>query len=324
VETALHGDDAHTAAFVLAPDARHIYTARCDPTHPWDIWDVAADATRAPRQLTQLNADLLASRALSQPERFEYASFDGRRVEGWLYRPTQAPASGAPLALKIHGGPHGAYGQTFFQTVQALVGRGYAVLYVNPRGSTGYGERFAQACDHDWGGGDYRDIMAGVDATLARGRLDAARMSVFGGSYGGYMTNWIIGHTDRFRAAVTINSVTSLMTSFGTGDIDSVWAEGDYGWPWERADFYRERSPLTYASLMTTPLRIIAAENDYRCPISQSEELYTWLRTFDRAPVDFVRMPGASHGVHASPRQHVQALRLEHEWLLRYCPPVED
>ncbi|MFI5277805.1 MAG: alpha/beta hydrolase family protein, partial [Ktedonobacterales bacterium] len=230
----------------------------------------------------------------------------------------------APLALKIHGGPHGAYGQTFFQTVQALVGRGYAVLYVNPRGSTGYGERFAQACDHDWGGGDYRDIMAGVDATLARGRLDAARMVVFGGSYGGYMTNWIIGHTDRFRAAVTINSVTSLMTSFGTGDIDSVWAEGDYGWPWERADFYRERSPLTYASLMTTPLRIIAAENDYRCPIAQSEELYTWLHTFDRAPVDFVRMPGASHGIHASPRQHVQALTLEHEWLLRYCPPVED
>ncbi|HEX8730085.1 MAG TPA: S9 family peptidase [Ktedonobacterales bacterium] len=324
VETALSGGDVHTAAFALAPDASHIYTVRCDPTHPWDIWDDAGDAGHAPRQLTQLNADLLTGRALSQPERFEYASFDGWRVEGWLYRPAQAPASGAPLALKIHGGPHGAYGQTFFQTVQALVGRGYAVLYVNPRGSTGYGERFAQACDHDWGGGDYRDIIAGVDAALARGRLDAARMVVFGGSYGGYMTNWIIGHTDRFRAAVTINSVTSLMTSFGTGDIDSVWAEGDYGWPWERADFYRERSPLTYASMMTTPLRIIAAENDYRCPISQSEELYTWLRTFDRAPVDFVRMPGASHGVHASPRQHVQALTLEHEWMLRYCPPVED
>lgn len=323
LETALSGDDTHTAAFALAPGASRIYTARCDPTHPWDIW-AHTDAEREPRQLTALNADLLASRTLAQAERFEYASFDGWGMEGWLYRPAQAPASGAPLALKIHGGPHGAYGQTFFHSVQALVGRGYAVLYVNPRGSTGYGERFAQACDHDWGGGDYRDIMVGVDAALARGRLDAAHMVVFGGSYGGYMTNWIIGHTDRFRAAVTINSVTSLMTSFGTGDIDSVWAEGDYGWPWEREDFYRERSPLTYASLMTTPLRIIAAENDYRCPISQSEELYTWLRKFDRTPVDFVRMPGASHGIHATPRQHVQALTLEHEWLLRYCPPAQD
>ena len=324
LETALPGEDAHAETFALAPDASRIYTARCDPTHPWDIWEYAIGANRPPRQLTRLNADLLAARELAEPERFEYASFDGWPVEGWLYRPAQAPASGAPLALKIHGGPHGAYGQTFFLTVQALVGRGYAVLYVNPRGSVGYGERFAQACDHDWGGGDYRDIMAGVDAALARGRLDPARMAVFGGSYGGYMTNWIIGHTDRFRAAVTVNSVTNLLTSFGTGDIDSVWAEGDCGWPWEREDHYRERSPLTYAALMTTPLRIIAAENDYRCPISQSEELYTWLRKFDRAPVDFVRMPGASHGVHATPRQHVRAIALEHEWILRYCPVAAD
>ncbi|HEY7975154.1 MAG TPA: S9 family peptidase, partial [Ktedonobacterales bacterium] len=321
IETVIDGVDTHTEQFALAPDASRIYAVRCDPTHPWDIWEQPIAASEAPaRQLTEVNAALLAGRALVQPERFEYASFDGQRVEGWLYRPAQAPASGAPLALKIHGGPHGAYGQTFFFTVQALVGQGYATLYLNPRGSVGYGEAFAQACDHDWGGGDYHDLMAGADAALARGSLDGARMAVFGGSYGGYMTNWIIGHTDRFRAAVTINSVTSLMSSFGVGDIDSVWAGGDYGWPWEREAHYRERSPLTYAPAVTTPTRIIAAENDYRCPISQSEELYTWLRKFDRAPVDFVRMPGASHGVHASPRQHVRAIALEHEWIMRYCP----
>ena len=122
------------------------------------------------------------------------------------------------------------------------------------------------------------------------------------------------------KAAVTINSVTSLLTSFGTGDIDSVWGEGDYGWPWEREAFYRERSPLTHAAQIITPLRIIAAENDYRCPISQSEELYTWLKVLGQVPVDFVRMPGASHGVHATPRQRIRALDLEHEWILRYCP----
>lgn len=319
IETVVAGDDAHIAQFAVAPDAAHVYSVRCDPAHPWDIWE-HPPVNAAARQLTRINAATLDSRALTQPESFEYASFDGWRVEGWLFRPASAPEAGAPLALKIHGGPHGAYGQTFFHTVQALVGKGYAVFYVNPRGSVGYGEAFAQACDHDWGGGDYRDIMAGVDAALARGGLDGSRMAVFGGSYGGYMTNWIIGHTDRFRAAVTINSVTNLITSFGTGDIDSVWAEGDYGWPWERADFYRERSPITYAPNITTPTRIIAAENDYRCPIAQSEELYTWLSALGRAPVDFVRMPGASHGVHATPRQHVRALELEHEWITRYCP----
>ncbi len=249
-------------------------------------------------------------------------SMAGASKAGSIVR-RQAPEGGAPLALKIHGGPHGAYGQSFYFSVQTLVGKGYAVLYTNPRGSVGYGEAFAQACDHDWGGGDYRDIMAGVDAALARGGLDGARLAVFGGSYGGYMTNWIIGHTDRFRAAVTVNSVTNLVTSFGTGDIDSVWAEGDYGWPWEREAFYRERSPLTYAPRITTPTRIIAAENDYRCPIAQSEELYTWLKKLGRAPVDFVRMPGASHGVHASPRQRIRAWELEQEWILRYCPVEE-
>jgi len=234
---------------------------------------------------------------------------------------TDATLTGsAPLVLKIHGGPHGAYGQTFFLRAQVLVGMGYAMLYANPRGSVGYGEAFAQACDGDWGGGDYRDLMAAVDAALARGGLDAGRMAVFGVSYGGYMTNWIVGQTDRFKAAVAINSMSNLVSSFGVGDIDSVWAEGDYGWPWERAEWYRERSPLTYAPRMTTPLRIIAAENDYRCPISQSEELYTWLKRLDRAPVDFVRLPGASHTVYASPRQAVRALGLEMEWIARYCP----
>ena len=317
VETVIAGDEAHTQQFALAVDGAGVFILRCDPTHLWDIWERRMEAGRP---LTAVNAAALARKTLATPERFEYTSFDGWRIEGWLYRPEKAPESGAPLALKIHGGPHGAYGQSFYLSVQSLVSQGYAVLYVNPRGSAGYGETFGQACDHDWGGADYRDILAGVDAALARGGLDGARMAVFGGSYGGYMTNWIITHSDRFRAAVTINSVTNLFTSFGTGDIDSVWAEGDYGWPWEREAFYRERSPIFYASQVTTPTRIIAAENDYRCPIAQSEELFTWLKRLGRAPVDFIRLTGASHGVHATPRQRIHALELEQEWILRYCP----
>jgi dipeptidyl aminopeptidase/acylaminoacyl peptidase len=162
-----------------------------------------------------------------------------------------------------------------------------------------------------------------VEAALARGRLDPERLAVIGTSYGGYLTNWIVGHTGRFRAAVTINSVTNLFTSFGTGDIDSVWAAGDYGWPWEREAFYRERSPITYARDMSTPLRIIAAEQDYRCPIAQSEELYTWLKKLGRAPVELVRLPNASHSAFATPRQRVRRMELVLEWILRYCPAEE-
>jgi dipeptidyl aminopeptidase/acylaminoacyl peptidase len=206
---------------------------------------------------------------------------------------------------------------------QMLTGLGYAVLHTNPRGSSGYGEAFAQACDHDWGGGDYRDVLAAVDAAITRGGIDSERLAVMGTSYGGYMTNWIVGQTDRFKAAVTINSVTNLFTSFGTGDIDSVWAAGDYGWPWEREAFYRERSPITYAARVTTPIRIIAAEEDYRCPIAQSEEYYTWLKKFGNVPVDFVRLPKASHGVFASPRQRVSRMELVFEWITRYCPAEE-
>ncbi|MEO7001844.1 MAG: S9 family peptidase, partial [Ktedonobacterales bacterium] len=298
----LSGDDAHIEQVALALGEERILALRCDPVRPWDIWEYrqSAPGQHKTQQLTSVNGDLLAARALAAPERFTYRSFDGQEIEGWLYRPTNRRngTHDAPLALKIHGGPHGAYGESFYLSVQILVGKGYAVLYTNPRGSTGYGEQFAQACDHDWGGGDYRDVLAGVDAALAQGGLDGERLAVFGASYGGYMTNWIVGQTDRFKAAVTVNSVTNLLTSFGTGDIDSVWAEGDYGWPWEREAQYRERSPLTYAARITTPLRIIAAENDYRCPISQSEELYTWLKVLGKVPVDFVRMPGASHGVH--------------------------
>ncbi len=177
-----------------------------------------------------------------------------------------------------------------------------------------------QACDHDWGGGDFRDLMTALDAALALGGLDPARLAVTGASYGGYMTNWIVGQTDRFQAAVTVHSVTNLLSCFGTGDIDSFSAEGDYGWPWEREAFYRERSPLTYADRVRTPIRIVAAERDFRCPISQSEEFYTWLKKRSSVPVELVRLPGASHQTYASPRQRTRYLQLVLEWIERFVP----
>lgn len=334
--TVVNSEDAHLAQLALSPDATCLYTLRADPTSLWDIhqyalddgtsdtpvlqpFDVESNPTIPARLLTTVNAIVTEQRILVAPEQFTFPSFDGQQIDGWLYRPAQAEGN-VPLVLWVHGGPHGAFGQTFYMQAQMLTGLGYAVLHTNPRGSTGYGEAFAQACDHDWGGGDYRDVLAAVDAAIARGGIDPERLAVMGTSYGGYMTNWIVGQTGRFKAAVTINSVTNLFTSFGTGDIDSVWASGDYGWPWEREAFYRERSPITYAARVTTPIRIIAAEEDYRCPIAQSEEYYTWLKKLGNVPVDFVRLPRASHGVFASPRQRVRRMECVFEWITRYCP----
>ncbi len=324
IETAVTGD-RHIAQLAVTPDGRQLVALQSDFTTPADIWtydltaDVDGQPARAPtRRLTSIGATFVAERWLATPERFTVPTSDGYDLEAWLVRPMRDSAEPAPLVLRIHGGPNSAFGHSFYAWLHIFAGQGYAVLLVNPRGSTGYGEAFAQACEGDWGGGDFRDLMTAVDAAIARGGLDPERLGVTGVSYGGYMTNWIVGQTDRFKAAVTINSICNLVSSFGTADEDGLWAGGYYGWPWERPDFYRERSPITYAARMTTPLRIMAAENDYRCPISQSEELYTWLKKLGRAPVDFVRFPGASHVTLATPRQRVVQLQLLLEWLAHY------
>jgi dipeptidyl aminopeptidase/acylaminoacyl peptidase len=345
VETVVAAPDAVIKQIALSADGAALFALRCDATRPFDLWryplgtGAAAAATdeeppravpgqtRAGRMpavhtlgeaLTELNREAINGALLVAPERFGFAAEDGWELEAWLYRPPRRRR--APLVLTIHGGPHGAYGHGFSWLAQTLVGRGYAVLLVNPRGSAGYGEAFAQACDRDWGGADARDLLAGVEAALARGGLDAERLAVMGGSYGGYLTNWLLTQTDRFRAAVSIYGIANLTSMFGTADMDPVWAEGDYGWPWENPDFYRERSPITYAERVRTPLRIFAAEQDYRCPISQAEEWFTWLKRRASAPVEMVRLPHASHTTHASPRQRIQRLELTIEWIERHCP----
>ncbi|MBF6589303.1 MAG: S9 family peptidase [Ktedonobacterales bacterium] len=319
VAVAVAAERATIQRIALAPDGARLFALRNDTTRTWDIWDYPSAKKHAPRRLTEMNRALLEKAHVTAPERFTCASCDGTEIEAWLYRPVSRHER-APLVLSVHGGPHSAYGFSFSLLTQMLVGRGYAVLQANPRGSAGYGEAFLQACDHDWGGGDYLDLMAALEAALARGGLDAERLAVMGVSYGGYMTNWIVTQTDRFRAAVSIYGIANLWSMFGTADMDPVWAGGDYGWPWEREAFYRERSPLTHAARVTTPLRIIGAEQDFRCPISQSEEWFTWLKLRGHAAVDLVRLPRASHMTYASPGQRVRRMQLVLEWIARYCP----
>ena len=218
--------------------------------------------------------------------------------------------------LEVHGGPHAAYGNAFFHEFQVLAGRGYAVLYLNPRGSHGYGDRFVQACIGDWGGDDYLDLMAGVDHALELGWADPKRVYVTGGSYGGFMTNWIVGHTDRFRAAVTQRSISNNISAFGTSDIGwHFWEAEHRATPWENAGKLVERSPLTYVKNVRTPLLILHAERDFRCPIEQAEQLFVALKMLGKEAV-FVRYQDDNHDLTrgGKPRNRIDHCRRIVDW----------
>jgi dipeptidyl aminopeptidase/acylaminoacyl peptidase len=243
------------------------------------------------------------------PAESRWSEVDGRRIQGWYLRPNplsrgdSGPAGGrrrragpAPLVVEIHGGPHTLYGWSPMWEWQVLAAAGIGVWAANPRGSQGYGEAFNGANFRDWGPGPMRDIMAGVDSLIAEDRADPERLGVTGGSYGGYLTSWIVGHTDRFRAAITCRSVNDLISQMSTGDIAGPsFGRLEFGAaPWEDPDLYREHSPLTYARQIHTPLLIQHSERDLRTPIGQGEELFTVLRSL-RRPVRMMRVPDESH-----------------------------
>jgi len=204
------------------------------------------------------------------------------------------------------------YGWSFFFEFQLLAAHGYAVVYTNPRGSTGYGRDFSAAVSHDWGGKDFEDIMAGLDAAVARGWIDPERLGVAGGSYGGYMTNWAIGHTNRFKAAVTMRCVSNLASIFGTGDLDWILTiDMMDAVPWKNLDWLMERSPITYVEKMTTPLLILHSDRDLRCPISEGEQMFTALKLLGRE-VRMVRFEGQSHDLSRTGHPRSRVIRLRH------------
>jgi acylaminoacyl-peptidase len=249
------------------------------------------------RAITSLNSELLGARYLAEPEHVQFTGADGWVIEGWLLKPRGFdPAKRWPLVLEIHGGPHGAYGHSFFHEFQVLAGRGYAVLYTNPRGSHAYGDTFLRACVGDWGGKDHQDLMAGVDHALGLGWVDPDRLYVTGGSYGGFMTNWIVGHTGRFKAAVTQRSISNNVSAFGTSDIGWHFWRYEMGdaTPWHDEHRLIERSPLSYVEHVTTPLLILHAEKDLRCPIEQAEQFFVALKVLGKEAV-FVRFQDDTH-----------------------------
>jgi len=290
---------------VRRPDASvRVAVIRSDPTALGDVHvvDLGADGHAGEadgaelRRITHCNDDALEEIELrGATER--WVTVDGIEIQGWLILCAAAEAGEpAPLVLQIHGGPHTLYGWAPCWEFQVLAGSGVSVLATNPRGSEGYGQDFNAANVPDWAVGPTRDVLAHVDATVGAGIADPKRLGVAGGSYGGYLTNWIVGADQRFAAAMTCRSVTDLATLMLTGDLaGGLFGTMEFGaQPWEDPELYRRLSPLTYADKIRTPLLIQHAENDLRCPIGQAEALFAVLRTLKR-PVRFMRVPNESH-----------------------------
>ena len=306
-----------------AADGGRLAFAATDPTNPAEVFVCRADGSQE-RQLTHLNADWIAEVDLSTPQRIDCVS-DGCPLDAWVMKPHGfEPGKRYPLLLNIHGGPHMMYGHDFFDEFQVYSGAGYAVMFTNPRGSRGYGESFTRAVIGDWGGVDHDDVTAALDAALAQcDYIDAQRLGVMGGSYGGYLTTWAVGHGTRFKAACSERAVNNVYTLFGTSDIGHSFAEAQSGClPWDNLEWYLERSPLTYAADITTPLLIIHAENDLRCPIEQAEQLFVALKK-QRKEVRFVRFPDEGHEMSRAgkPRHRLERFRVILEWFGEFLQP---
>jgi dipeptidyl aminopeptidase/acylaminoacyl peptidase len=292
-----------------------------DPAHVAELFVCPASSPGELRRVTDFNDALIDDVSLSTPEHMPYTGVDGWPIDGWILKPHDFdPAQKYPLIVEIHGGPNSQYGYGFFHEMQVLAANGYVVLYTNPRGSTGYGRDFALAVRGAWGVKDSLDILAGVDALLQKGYIDEQRQGVIGGSYGGFMTNWLIGHTDRFKAAVTDRSVVNRASFFGSSDIGWEFADDDMETtPWDDPELYMRMSPITYVKQMRTPLLIIHSEQDLRCGIEQAEELFAALKYLGRE-VLFVRFEGQSHGLSRGGHPKLRLERLRHikSWFAKH------
>lgn len=309
-------------AFDLTPDGGAVFVAG-GPGSPCDLYLRRADGSEVP--LTAINEKLLSKRHVAPFEEIVYRAPDGRVVQGWLVRPPGFdPAGSSPLAVHIHGGPHVMWGPGFrsmWHELQATAARGYVVFFCNPRGSEGYGESWRAAVERDWGGAG-QDILAGVEAVIARGGIEPARVGVTGGSYGGYMTAWLIGHTNRFACAVAARGVYNLLTEHSTSDVHELIELEFGGFPWELHELLWQQSPLAHAHRIETPLLILHAELDFRVPISEAEQLFGILRRRGQV-VELVRYPREGHELTRAgeTRHRADHMRRTLEWLDRYCRP---
>ena len=288
------GGRRRMSGFDYDRDRRTVAYVSTSMTRPTELYVANPDGT-GERAVTTLNADLLREVAMQDAERFTYKSVGGLEIEGWLMRPFgYDSAKKHPLVLYIHGGPHSAYGEGWFDEFQNLAAAGMLVLYTNPRGSSGTNTEFTYASRGDWGGKDYEDLMKAVDVVARRPDVDSTRMGVTGGSYGGYMTAWVTTKTNRFKAAQTDRMISEWTYWWGASDAQSLTEGEFFGKPWENQAMYDALSPIRHVANVKTPTLLVQSEEDFRTPIGDAELWFMALKKLN-VPAEFVRYPRSTH-----------------------------
>ena len=282
---------------------------------PFDLFASARDGS-GERQITNVNEGLLSEITFSEAIDITAKAPDGQQIQGWILPPADLDADSPakhPAIVQIHGGPHAMYGYAMFHEMQLMAARGYAVIFCNPRGSAGYGEEFCTTTRARWGESDMPDVIAILEAAIETcDWIDADRLGITGGSYGGYLTNWIVSHDDRFKAAVTQRCVSNFHSFFGTSDIGFSFGKHEFGGtPWADTELLLKHSPISYVDRINTPLLIMHSERDLRCPIEQAEQMFVALKFLGRE-VGFIRIPEESHDLSRSGTPSRRLARLHH------------
>ena len=309
-------DDYATFTIAAGGNVAFTYTR---PDVPGDVATTTLKGGTV-RVVTAVNEDLLSQRQLGSVEEIWYeSSYDKRKIHGWIIKPPGfKPSKKYPLILEIHGGPFADYGDRFDVEKQIYAAMGYVVLYTNPRGSTSYGEEFGNLIHHAYPGNDFHDLNSGVDAVIAKGFVDPDNLFVTGGSGGGVLTCWMIGHTTRFRAAATVYPVIDWTSWILTSDLPSFGSKYWFpGHPWDHPQHYESRSLLSVMNKVRTPTVVITGEEDYRTPMSESEQYYAALKLM-KVDAALVRVPGESHGIRTRPSHHLAKMLNVAGWFERY------
>jgi dipeptidyl aminopeptidase/acylaminoacyl peptidase len=314
-------EDHEVVAYTAAANGTRLVVLLSSPTTIGELFVLRPVEGQKLAPVTGVNTDLFSQLTLTAPEEIWYRSFDGTRIHGWIQKPPGFdPKQKYPMILQIHGGPHAAYGYTFYHEIQWMAAKGYVVLYTNPRGSTSYGQKFGDIIQYRYPGDDYRDLMVGVDTLLRRGFIDPKRLGVTGGSGGGLLTNWVITRTDRFAAAVSQRSIADWGNFWFTADFTQFTPFWFRKTPWQDPREFTERSPLTYVEKIRTPLMLVEGEADYRTPPGAGGELMFRALKFLKKPVVMVRFPDENHDLSRTgqPRRRVERLKHMLNWFEKY------
>jgi dipeptidyl aminopeptidase/acylaminoacyl peptidase len=312
--------DQEVISYTATPDVSKMALVISTSVNIGDLFLLDAPSGKL-TQLTRINDELFSQLNLTHPEEFWYQSFDGKKIQGWIQKPPNFdPSKKYPFILEIHGGPHSAYGFTFTHEFQWMAAKGYVVLYTNPRGSTSYGQDFGNIIQYNYPGDDHKDLMAGVDEVLKRGYIDEKKLGITGGSGGGVLTNWAVGQTNRFAAAVSQRSIADWAGFWYTADFTLFSPTWFRAAPWEDPQDFVKRSPITYVKNVTTPMMFIEGEADLRTPPNEGGEAMFRALKYRKIPTVMIRFPNESHELSRSGAPWHRVERLQHivNWFDKY------